>query len=339
MDKELIKQFGGEAIQGLAKNANVRWFVDANVLIRGIVSDLFDDPSNVYVHENVCREVRKRPEAKRGNNFVNEVEKIGNLVKTDWFTDEISESVRFLNKCAMELAPSIRANVQYFIDKEGLDTDAAETRAIEDAALKGWFFKCSMKESAVDAGLISAEDAKIDKRTRKSWFEYPRKRRKKIAAGDYQYTDEQLIATAIEYSVLMKEKVCVLSVDKDLAAIMKQTADNWLWSASAMDCELSRGELVFEEVVALWEYRCQDLDRYRQSCHAKTAMRILEDGIEDPAVLYEPIENEVILCRPDDGHLGNFAFSQKMVDYATDFDVLLSRCKLIRNGFWIPRFT
>jgi hypothetical protein len=43
MDLEHIRQIGCDAIQGLEKK--IQWFVDANVLIRGIVSDLFDDPS------------------------------------------------------------------------------------------------------------------------------------------------------------------------------------------------------------------------------------------------------------------------------------------------------
>ena len=171
MNQELIQQPGENAIAGLAKNEHVRWFVDANVLIRGLVSDLFDDPSHVFILDKVRNEVRKRPEAKRGNRFVDAVEQIGNIVAEDWYSEDISESVQFLNRCANELAPAIRANTQWFIDNEGLEFAAAESRAIERSAVEGAFFECGLKNSAADAGLISEDDAKIDKRTRKSWFE------------------------------------------------------------------------------------------------------------------------------------------------------------------------
>ena len=201
MNQELIKHFGEDAIGGLVKNDSVRWFVDANVLIRGLVSELFDGPSRVFVLDKVRHEVRKRPEAIRGNRFVDAVEKIGNVVTEDWSSPDISGSVQFLNKCANELAPAIRADTQWFIDHEGLDFAAAESRAIERAAVQGTFFECDLKKGAAEAGLISEDDAKIDKRTRKPWFEYPRKRREKIAAGEYQFTDEFLVATAIAHSI------------------------------------------------------------------------------------------------------------------------------------------
>ena len=134
MNKEVIKQFGEDAIGGLAKNEKVRWFVDANVLVRGLVSELFDEPSRVFVLDKVRNEVRKRPEAIGGNKFVDAVEKTGNIVTEDWCSPDICESVRFLNKCAKELAPAIRANTQWFIDREGLDYATAESRAIERTA-------------------------------------------------------------------------------------------------------------------------------------------------------------------------------------------------------------
>jgi len=330
--------FGSEIIKGLAGNRNVKWFVDANVLIKGLVTELFDDASNVFITDTICAEVRKRPEAKRGNRFVDILQQIGHVVEENWYDKEITQSVEFLIECAKQLTPAIRVNTQWFVDKEGLTLEQAESRAIEKLAVDGCFFECDLKNRALEAGWISEDDAKIDKRTRKAWFEYPKKRRMKLRDGEYWFTDEILVSTAIAHSILRKEKVCILSNDKDLAAIMKQTADNWIWSASAIDCELIFGGVNWDDVSALSEQRCSDLDKYRQLHHVNTAKRGIKNRELNPSDLYEPIPNEVILCRPDDGQIGRFAFNDQMVDFAINFGWLATRYRLIRSGFWLPRF-
>ena len=330
------QKFGEDVIRGLAKNQDVRWFVDANVLIRGTVTELFESAENVFVLAKVRKEVEKHEKALRGKRFIHEVEKLGNIVDENWHEDNFGGTAKFIFDCAREYTPAVRANKQWFID-EGMDPEQAEIRAIEKVAVEGNFFECDFKNEAAEAGLISDKEAQINPRTRSSWFDYARKRRHRFASGEYGFTDEDLVATAIATSVLANKKVGILTADKDHSAIFKQATDNWIWSASAMDCELSKREVNFDEVVFLWEQRCKDLDKFRQSCKAQRMMRVIEEVAIEPAVLLLPIENEVILCRSDDSHVENFVFSAAMVEYAKNIEHLRFRFNLVRRGFRMPK--
>ena len=280
-----------EAITALANNGGVRWFVDANVVISGDAKALLGDREDVLATSEVVAEVRKRPECKAGNEFIDRVVCNGNVIAIESF-QSTPASFEFILSCAQSLAPAIRVRKQELMDRDGLLEDDAEVHAIEMIANEGWFFECEMKNDAVKRGLMTEEEAQIDKSSRRSWFKYPKKRRDR-QIQEYMFSDESMLAIAIANSILKNQKTCVLSNDTDCVAIMKQFADNLIWAASAMECELSFGRIELAQVASLWERRCEDLNKYRQSQTAKRMMSIIEAGEYDPARAYEPIENEV----------------------------------------------
>ena len=337
MSTKEIFDFSKQGIAGLIANGEVMWFVDANVIISREAEKLFSNLSRVSVTEDVLHEVRKRPECKDANKFVDDVEEFGEIVSEISFP-EIEESVKFLIDCSMSLAPGIRVKKQQLIETSDMSSDEAEIKAIEIVADEGWFFECGMIDEAVKKGLLSEEDAAIDKATRRSWYKYPRKRREKQKEGDYRFSDERLLAFAVACAILNKAKICVLSNDTDCAAIMKQMSDNIIWTASAMDCEITKGRAILSEVRELWENRCQNLNRYRERDKAlqfKNAFDSIENGDFDPSQLYEPVECGILICRTN-GHVSRFAYPEEIVNFVRNIGSLNRRCSLTKKGFWLP---
>lgn len=329
------KKISKQAIESLEARDDVDWFVDANVIISGDARRLFNDYSRLVVTNEVAEEVRKRPESVAANEFLDRLVKQGSIWSNE-LLDDGGESFGLILDCAKSLAPAIRVRKQQLVEDEGLTAEQAEVRAIEMVANEGWFFECELKQDAVKQGLMTKEEAKLDKASRRAWFKYPNKRRQRDPS-DYKFSDEIMIGTSVANALLNGRKTCVLSNDTDCAAIMKQFADNILWVASAMDCELSLGRVDLEPVVQLWENRCQDLNRYRQHCEATRMMKMIELGEPDVAKAYEPIKNEVIICRTNDSHVSNFAFNDPFEEFVRNYDFLQRRCRLVKQGFWFPK--
>lgn len=317
-----------DAIARITTRDDIDWFVDANVMISGEAETLLASTSNVYSCDEVVSEVRKRPSCVRANQFADSVE----TVSVGGFNSKAN--FEFVRKCATDLAPAIRVRKGQLIDNEGMSPERAEIRAIEMIASEGDFFECDLKKSAVENGVIDEEQAHIDAGTRRSWYRYPNKRRKS-GDGGYIHSDETLVAVATCNALMKGRKTYLCSNDTDCAAIMKQLSDNVLWAASLLDCEISHDLVELEKAVALWESRCQTLNKHRQGRHASEYIRMME-GDEDLKGSVIPVANEIIVLRPQSMHLSHFSFNQPFVDFVNEYDYLRRRCNLMKLGFVMP---
>lgn len=334
--EELI-QFGQQIISTLIADQRIRWFVDANVLQSGFVERQFASFDHIATIDEIVSELQKRPEdAKSGLRVVARLVDNGQIASEN-LSDDKQESFSLLMDCATQLAPSIRVRTIQVMHSESIEHDAAEEKAINQLAVEGDFFASKMKSAAEELGVADAHLKRIAKSTRRSWFRHPAKRRGKIAQDDFLQSDERLLGFAAANLFLRREPTCILSNDTDFAAILKQFTDNLLWVASIIDCTISYGEAELDAVIELWEARCQDLNTYRECCGAKLVAELSNNEDADINDLFAPGANELLVCRPQDGHTSRFAFSDKLIEFVDEFKVITARHSLLKNGFWFPR--
>lgn len=311
-----VQRFVTEA---LASIPDLDWFLDANVIISGFANELLPPDANMLTTSGVIQEVRRRPKSIAANELVDAIESQNNVVTVE----QVLPSVDFLIRCARSMSPAVRV----------LSEHHGEERAIEIIANNGEIFQCDLKDKLVQVGINTSEETRIERGTRKAWFKYATKRRKR--GEHYSFTDEDLVSLAVANSLVNHRRTCILSGDNDCSTILKQLADNILWTASVVDCMISYGKFELNEIVPLWENRCQDLDRFRNAAELRRMGALLESGNPD-LELAAPIENEVVLVRPNPSRITHFAFSPPLCEFVADIEFLTKRCDLIRRGFDFP---
>ncbi len=334
--QELIR-FGQHSINQLIDDQRIRWFVDANVLQSGFVERHFKTVQQIITTGEIVSELQKRPEdAKSGLRVTAQLESRKQISTEASFGDK-PESFSLLMACATQLAPSIRVRTHQIIQVESMDHDAAEEKAINQLAAEGDFFASKIKSLAEELDLANKHLKRVASSTRRSWFRHPAKRRDKIRQDNFLQSDERLLGFAAANLFLRREPTCILSNDTDFAAILKQFTDNLLWVASTIDCIISFGRAELDAVIQLWEARCRDLNIYREFCGAKQIVEIDSNEDTHNYGLLAPNSNELLVCRPQDGHSSRFAFSDKLIDFVADFRIVAARCSLSQSGFWFPR--
>jgi hypothetical protein len=319
------------------KDQSIDWFVDANVLQSGFVESQFKSLANVASTEEVVRELRKRPEtAKSGLRVVAQLIETNRIASHAWFA-QAPRSFSLLMDAATQLAPSIRVRTVHIMQSESIPQMAAEEKAISQLAHEGDFFAGKIRDLVDAMGVADEYIKQREKSTRRSWFKHPANRRVKIREGDFLQSDERLAGFAASNLLLRKRRTCILSNDTDFAAILKQFTDNLLWVASIIDCDISYGSATLDAVVQLWENRCKELEYHRTIFGIQQATKIDENENVDDFDALGPAKGELLVCSPLKGQISRFVFSEPLIAFVDDFDIISSRHSLVMQGLWFPK--
>jgi hypothetical protein len=302
-----------DAAADLAAQGDVDWFVDANTILSGTAARILADRTEVFSVPEVVAEVRRRPRSRDANLFADRL-----TVRTSSSFGGAGDAATFVLDCACRLAPSVRVRARQLVEAEDLDDADAEKKAIEMLANEGRFFECELVEAAEKALDDPSGRHAREKQLRRPWFRYPAKRRSR--GTSHPFSDETLVGVVLCNALINNRATIVLSDDRDLTAIMKQFADNVLWVASAVDCELTLGKAELDTVTDFWERRCNDLNRFRQ---ARTAQRFVE-AFECPGStsgagrVFAPTDGEVLIWRSDGPPL-MYPFPKQFVTFVRSY--------------------
>ena len=305
-----------EAIRELRSEKGLDWFLDSNVILGGKASSIFGSDTRFSLIPQVVSEIRKRPESRNANSYIDAIIKCRDIVDRSLFERSgVGEHFDFLNDCARTLSPIARLFLQR---ADGGD----ENRAIQLAANEGSFFEPSkFFVKMVSLDLLSKEDLEMNKTIQRSWYRYPAKRAAKLEIGEYLWTDETLVATAIGSSILLDHPTVIVSDDSDIAAIMKHVTDSILWTACVIDSIVSYGEPIQREIAKWYGIRCRKFDEYRHSACLARLQRIKKaPHSTDPNL---PEAGEVIVCRPSSGEFGHFPFSPEVRNFICDISEII----------------
>lgn len=322
--KEQLAEAAKSVIAELASDPEVTWFVDANVVISGDAARLLNGHRRVMSTPDVAAEVRKRPESRTANQLITRIEQDGGLVARERFFDSAA-GFDLLVGCAKRLAPGVKLGKYHFVREMGVTAEAAEARAIEVIGNAGAIFKCHMTGGGADRGRFIGGMAPIDKGSRRSWFRYPNKRRRR-SGQEYRFSDETLVATALSNAILLRQKTCLLSNDTDCAAILKQLTDNLLWAVTTAEFRDKGVSPDPDEFIDRWNGWCRHVDDYR--------LGLIDERILDPTdeasgapVLYRFVQDELVVCRVTDSVIAGFAYPSGVAEF-----VRTTNCPVVWTG-------
>jgi len=305
-----------ELIRDLRSEDGLDWFLDSNVILGGKANSMFGSDNNFSLIPEVVKEIRKRPNHKHANSYIDAIVESKGVVDRSLFDQNgWGKHFDFLNDCAKTLAPIIRAVLQ--------DTDNKNTNnALQIAANEGTFFDTPHFFKAMVAfNLLTEQESKINKPIRRSWYRYPAKRSAKLNSGNYLWTDEKIVATAIGNSILFERPTVIISDDSDIAAIMKQTTDNILWSACVADSFASYGKPIQRKIRGWYEARCRDFETFRHSACLNRLRRISK--APDTVNPNLPEAGEVVVYRPNTLEFGIYSFSPEVRLFVTEINDIL----------------
>ena len=290
------------------------------MVIAGSAAQLLVGSTRVLTTPDIVSEVRKRPESKAANRYIDVLESNGKVVTRSDFSD-FPSGLDLLVSCAGRLAPVIQLGKQGYMLEKGLLGDDAEVRAVETAANEGTFLARPKLHDALNHSFSTLTGADIDlagagfdKGLRRSWHRYPTKRRKQ-RGGEYRFSAETLLATALAHAVLKGQQTCVLSDDTDCATIMKQLTDNLLWVITAAEFKLQNRALVQDAFVSRWGDWCRYVDRHRQEVGIQTALQAWEadDAQSSETDTFAP--NTVLVCCHTNSIVSSYSFPDNVAEF------------------------
>ncbi|XZE20710.1 hypothetical protein SH449x_000594 [Pirellulaceae bacterium SH449] len=82
---------------------------------------------------------------------------------------------------------------------------------------------------------------------------------------------------------------------------------------------------------------CKDLDHHRTICGMQLDKQVCESEDANDYGVHVPAVNEMLVCSPLNGQVSRFVFSDKMVEFVDDFQIISSRHDLQMKGVWFPR--
>jgi hypothetical protein len=275
-NKEDLSKFLRDEL--LAAGDQVDWILDANTIIGRSAEKFLTSDQCAFTTPEVVSEVRKRPECRGANSFIDKIKDAGRVKAGE----EFGEPFKLIEACA--LADSfVLQNIK------NADPNMPEEKAVELAAREGDFLESDLQflKSFVEIGLLSESDLKIDSSVRRAWFRHPAKRRNKEAIGRYLFSDEKLAAIAVANAVVNARPTVIVSNDFDLAAIMKNVNDNLVFAhALKLNQRLDTGE----PIIGVADAMCRTFDDY-QKTQARLKESVVPSAFE--LTIYRPgAENE-----------------------------------------------
>lgn len=113
----------------------------------------------------------------------------------------------------------------------------------------------------------------------KAWYKYHNKRIKQELAGDYRYTDEDLVAAAFTEALARRKRAIILTRDSDVDLISWQFENNLIMSSCIQDLTPSP-QIGPTEFWAEFTTRCQALNASRRMQITKRREHALKSKIQ-----------------------------------------------------------